>query len=1092
MADELTWVEEALQSSGDLFARVLETSSNSIAINRLEDQAFLYVNAAFERVTGWSRDEVLGHPPGDLGMLPDAGFQDIVTEALINEGHVEGVEGRFLAKDGSQTIAEISAQLIELGGVGCVMSVSRDLTEHKRAEDELTRREALLASVVEHVPAFIYMESPGAENADLFISPQYESLFGVPLEERLADPGLWRRLVHPDDLPMVLEEARRTNETGETYLCEYRIKRPEGGWKWVRDEAVLIRDEHDQPLHWFGVVVDISDRRRAEEELRSAEVKYRQLVERLPAIAYQELIPRGEYGEGSMIYLSPQAEEILGFDLSEFGDNVDRFWDAIVHPDDRQVVYDESLRTSQTREPYRQEYRVRTKDGGVLWFHDEATLVREDPENHTQIWHGVMFDITARKRVEEELRETEQRYRSLVERIPAVTYIDKEDPESDVGWTMTYVSPQIEAISGYPPEEWVGTDLWLRILHPEDRERVLAYDERTVKTGEPYSSQYRITARDGREVWIQEEASVLMRADDTRYWQGVMFDITERKRAEEDLQRRDSILQAVGDVAENLLHARAWDASLDEVIERLGEAADASRVYVFENRVDTGILLTTMTHEWVAEGIAPQIENPDLTDLPLALRYQRWIEAMSSGGDISGLVSGFPPEERAALSEQAIRSILAVPIFVDDEWWGFLGFDECHRDRLWSQTEIEALRTAAGIIGTAIRRQRAEGQLRETEERYRQLVERTPAVVYMDAIDDLSTALYISPQLKDLLGYTPEERLADPGLWVQRLHPDDRDRVVEESKRTNQSGDPFAMDYRMVHRDGHTVWVRDESILVHGEDGAPRYWLGVLIDITERKRAEDELARALDLERQAAEQLRALDEMKNTFLTAVSHDLRTPLAAVLGLALTLEREDVELDAGETKDLARRIATNARKLDRMVVDLLDLDRLTRGVLELKLNRTDVGFLVRKVVDEAEFMGDHPVTVEADPVIAAVDLAKVERIVENLLANAARHTPKGTQIWVRVRPFEAGVLISVDDAGPGVVAELKEAVFEPFQQGQGADIAHSPGVGIGLSLVARFTELHAGRVWIEDREGGGASFRVYLPDGEGLRVASGQFD
>ncbi len=1091
MADELTWVEEALRSSGDLFARVLETSSNSIAINRLEDQDFLYVNAAFERVTGWTRDEVLGHAPGEFDMLPDEEFQSIVAEGLAADGHIEGVEGRFRAKDGSLTYAEVSAQKIGLAGESCVLSVSRDLTAHKRAADELKRRESLLASVVEHVPAFIYMESPGADNADLYVSPQYESLFGVSLEERQGDPGLWRRLVHPDDLPLVLEESRRTNETGETYLSEYRVKRPEGGWRWVRDEAVLIRDEEGEPLHWFGVVVDISERRHAEEELRAAETKYRQLVERLPAITYQEMVPRGEYGDGSMIYLSPQAEEILGFDLGDFENSADQFWDAIVHPDDRECVFEESARTAKARESYKQEYRVRTKQGEVLWFHDESVLVREDPENHTQIWHGVMFDITERKRVEDELRETEKRYRSLIERIPAVTFIDKED-DSEVGWAMTYVSPQIEAISGYPPEEWVGSDLWLRLLHPDDRERILAYDEVTVKTGEPYSSEYRIIARDGREVWIQEEASVLMTAEDTRYWQGVMFDITERKRSEDDLQRRDSILQSVGDVAERFLHTHAWDESLDSVLERLGEAAEASRVYVFENHIDTGILLTTMTREWAAEGIRPELDNPTLHDLPLARKFQRWVDTLSTGGVITGIVSEFPEVERRPLEQQDIRSILVVPVFVDDEWWGFLGFDECLQDRVWSQTEIEALRTAAGIIGTAIRRQRAEQQLREAEERYRQLVERTPAVVYMDAVDDLSTALYISPQLKDLLGYTPEERIAEPGLWVQRLHPDDRDLVVEESKRTNETGDPFAMDYRMVHRDGHTVWVRDESILVLADDGSPAYWLGLLIDITERKRAEEELAHALDMERQAGEQLRALDEMKNTFLTAVSHDLRTPLAAVLGLALTLEREDVELDAAETKDLARRIATNARKLDRMVVDLLDLDRLTRGVLGLKLNRTDVGFLVRKVVDEAEFMGDHPVIVEADPVIAAVDLAKVERIVENLLANAARHTPRGTQIWVRVRPFESGALISVEDAGPGVVEELREAVFEPFQQGHAADIAHSPGVGIGLSLVARFTELHGGRVWIEDREGGGASFRVYLPDGEGLRVATGQSD
>jgi signal transduction histidine kinase len=110
---------------------------------------------------------------------------------------------------------------------------------------------------------------------------------------------------------------------------------------------------------------------------------------------------------------------------------------------------------------------------------------------------------------------------------------------------------------------------------------------------------------------------------------------------------------------------------------------------------------------------------------------------------------------------------------------------------------------------------------------------------------------------------------------------------------------------------------------------------------------------------------------------------------------------------------------------------------------------------------------------------VDGAKVERIVENLLANAVRHTSVGTQIWIRVNASDDGVLIAVEDAGPGVPEDLRIAVFEPFRQG--TEGGPSPGVGIGLSLVARFSELHGGRAWVEEREGGGASFRVFLPGG-----------
>jgi signal transduction histidine kinase len=319
--------------------------------------------------------------------------------------------------------------------------------------------------------------------------------------------------------------------------------------------------------------------------------------------------------------------------------------------------------------------------------------------------------------------------------------------------------------------------------------------------------------------------------------------------------------------------------------------------------------------------------------------------------------------------------------------------------------------------------------------------------------------------------------MKDRDLWFSLIHADDRERVAAYDDEVQATGKPFMIDYRMVAADGRESWIHDEAVVVHrDEKGDPAYWQGVMVDVTERKRAED-LQRALDVERETSQRLRDLDDMKNTFLTAVSHDLRTPLAAILGLAITLERDDIDLAARESQDLTRRIAANARKLDRLVTDLLDLDRLSRGILEPQRHPTDVGALVRKVVNEGDFLTDHPVQVEADPVILAVDGAKVERIVENLLANAVRHTPLGTQIWIKVNAADEGVLIAVEDAGSGVPEDLREAVFEPFRQGQ--EGGPSPGVGIGLSLVARFSELHGGKAWVEDREGGGASFRVFLP-------------
>jgi signal transduction histidine kinase len=138
-----------------------------------------------------------------------------------------------------------------------------------------------------------------------------------------------------------------------------------------------------------------------------------------------------------------------------------------------------------------------------------------------------------------------------------------------------------------------------------------------------------------------------------------------------------------------------------------------------------------------------------------------------------------------------------------------------------------------------------------------------------------------------------------------------------------------------------------------------------------------------------------------------------------------------------------------------------------------------------VDEADFIAGREVTLDADPLVADIDAAKVERILENLLVNAVKHTAPGTPVWIRVAGNQDTVSIAVEDAGPGVPVEVRESIFQPFHRGYGEQVA--PGSGIGLSLVARFAELHGGRAWVEEREGGGASFRVDLANAN-TRVAS----
>lgn len=247
-----------------------------------------------------------------------------------------------------------------------------------------------------------------------------------------------------------------------------------------------------------------------------------------------------------------------------------------------------------------------------------------------------------------------------------------------------------------------------------------------------------------------------------------------------------------------------------------------------------------------------------------------------------------------------------------------------------------------------------------------------------------------------------------------------------------------------------------------------------------RAHSDEAMRVALARETEAVDRLRSLNEMKNAFLQAVSHELRTPLASVLGFALTLQERKAELDESQTEMMLDRLAVNARKLDRLLRDLLDLDRLYRRTIRPARRPTDVDELIRAAVENVE-LGKRTVHVPSGRHHAMVDGPKVERILENLIVNAVRHTPEGTSIWVGVEDTADGLKIVVEDSGPGVPDELKLAVFDVFRTGT-AGPAVTTGTGIGLSLVRRFAEMHGGRAWVEDRDEGGARFCVLLPDSE----------
>ncbi len=313
-----------------------------------------------------------------------------------------------------------------------------------------------------------------------------------------------------------------------------------------------------------------------------------------------------------------------------------------------------------------------------------------------------------------------------------------------------------------------------------------------------------------------------------------------------------------------------------------------------------------------------------------------------------------------------------------------------------------------------------------------------------------------SEELYRIFGVEPGSAPVDYAAYLERLHPEDREFVDKAVQRAFTEHRPFAFEHRIVRPDGaERVLSSRGRVIVEG--GEPIAMLGTAQDVTER---------------------RQVDRLRDDILSAVSHELRTPLTSILGFAITLERRRAELSPAETEQIVDEIVAGARRLERLLFDLLDVERVRRGVVQLARSDTDLLALVQRAVAIAPLDGRR-VDISGGPLVAAVDAPKVERLVENLIVNAAKHAPSGGSIHVRIDADGNDVLLAVEDDGPGVPDDYKQSVFETFNRGPQM-LSATPGLGIGLALVSRFAEVHGGRAWVEDRPGGGASFRVLLPD------------
>ncbi|MDQ3855822.1 MAG: PAS domain-containing protein, partial [Chloroflexota bacterium] len=448
------------------------------------------------------------------------------------------------------------------------------------------------------------------------------------------------------------------------------------------------------------------------------------------------------------------------------------------------------------------------------------------------------------------LRQSEERFRSLIQNASdIVTVLDSE-------LRMRYSSPAIVRVLGYSAEDDMGTVGMARV-HPDDvpaLQEVIRRSQRHPHA--PYTVEAHIQHANGSWRLMELTFNNLLEDEAVR---GIVInsrDITERKRAETALLRRDAILQAVSFAAQRFLESVTdWEQSVQEVLSRLGEATSVSRVYIFENHLGPcGQRLISQKYEWTAPGVISHLDDPALQSFDFRRNgFERWEELLDRGEIIHGPIRLLPEAERAFMQTQDLLAIVVVPIFVGNEWWGLIGFDDCLEEREWTPAELDSLRAAASTLGAAHQRKRTEEALRESEERYATVSRATNDVIW-EWRPEVETLTWSCAD-EQVFGYALSQ-VAGGSWWEDRVHPDDRERVVSAITGVYEGRSEFWSDeYRFRQADGTFATVIDRCYVVRDSQGRPARVIGSMMDITERKRAEAALqqseAKLADAQRMA-------------------------------------------------------------------------------------------------------------------------------------------------------------------------------------------------------------------------------------------------
>ena len=728
--------------------------------------------------------------------------------------------------------------------------------------------------------------------------------------------------------------------------------------------------------------------------------------------------------DGRILTLNPSTVRILGYDSAEemIRDvNVEDLW---VDPSKRQMLREVLLERGEMT-GYEADFK--RKDGSLVRVEMTIATVL-DADGELMALDGIVRDVTERYRQAEELARSQQQVQSLIRNVPGAIY---RFAEHETGWKFDFMSPAIEAITGYPPEFFVDqADPFAAILHPDDRERVAQAIDEAITTGGNFDFEHRVMRKDDSVRWLRVQGSMeqdpvtgLRRVD------GVQLDVTDLYEARDAMEVRE---QQIRSLVQNVPGA----------------------IYRYEEQDD----------EWVCTFMSDAIEE----------------------------ITGFPAEYFIGQSTDQFRDLVHPDDLALFD--GGVGNSTDQGDGLRFEYRIKARDGGVRWIGARGSdpvvgpdgQSYIDGSIYDvTDEHEAELARQRSDATFKHLFNSMADGYWVSalagaielcnPATVQILGYPDEQTLKAINVAELMVHPEQRDDLLTQL-RTERSLDDFELDVRKY--DGTPITLSCTFRLV-GEGDAAKVEM-TFRDITRQKQIDADMSEA----RNAAEQA---NRAKSTFLANMSHELRTPLNAILGYSEMLMEEAEELEEDNFSEDLEKINSAGTHLLSLINDVLDLSKIEAGRTELFVEDFSIGELVSDTAATTkpliEKNGNEFIVEVDDPKLNAhQDLTKVRQALLNLLSNAAKFTDKGTvTLTARAEPDGPThwLVLSVRDTGIGVPEEKHERLFEEFSQADASTTRQYGGTGLGLAISRRFCRLMGGDITVISALGEGSTFTIRIP-------------